>query len=696
MDDSEDKLDNQLLYARLSNDIKTVKEVSHNAYTLAEKLHKPRKMAEAMSYAGWAYATGYNDYTTSIECFFKGLSICDTINNSTLKIKLMLQLSSAFFNDKNIYLGLKYMEDAVDIMEKEGDSTYYAEATYLLGNAYTNQNMANFAHEQYLKAHRYCMSKGDTAKAYAAAYGLAYNYYNRAQKDNKNEYIDSAKAIADTILSYYGDKELDHMPMYQVLPLIYKEAASLADNEADRYSLLYKAHNLCVRGLASIRRNQQLMYQDKIKTAKAEILIEEGRYIEAKKLIDETAEESMENGVLIKYYKAIGDYKNMLAAMDERNKHESRLAGTQYLASMNRNPVQERYLMQKDSLMQVASIREYEKEKSEKRFSDIMRLLTVIILMVSVAGVILGILWRQAQLTNKQMRVHNGIIDKKNSELEGLIAQAAAQTKEISSQNETLSAQAREMQKKVIRLMDGLNYAKQIQTAVIPSRSAMKKMFGDCLIYYKPLEIVSGDFYWSASIDGLKLLAVCDCTGHSVPGALLSILGTSFLYDIISYRDYKDPNAAMILNLLREKILNGIGEECDDGMDMAIVIYDEKKQKLHYAGAMRPLYLMRDGAITVYKPNRMPIGRYVIKGKPFTEHIIEPREGDILYMFSDGMTDVFNQDRSRKFSEKEFRLMLEGFNGMDFASQESELTKFYRGWGSKAIIDDQVLVGIRI
>lgn len=696
MDDCEDKLDNQLLYSLRSNDIDKVREVSLEAYSLAEKLNKANKMAEAMSFAAWAMATGYNDYEGAMECLFKGLSICDTIGNSTLRIKIMLQLSSVFFNDNNYYLGLQYLEDANQLTEDSGDSTYYGEAAYLLARAYATNNMVNFAHEYYLKVTDYYTKKGRIDEAYIGAYGLAYNYLKRALNDNKPEYIDSAKVIADSILSYFGDREFSHMPMYQTLPLIYKEAASKAANKAERNALLQKAHSICDRGLETVSNNGQLMYRDKIKIAKAELLIEEGKCAEAKILIDEAQDESDTDEVMINYYKSLGDYEKMLEAMDALKRYKSKQAGTQYLASMNRNPVQERYLARKDSLENVTRQREYEKARTERHFKALTTLFTIIAIMVAFAGVVMAIQWRYAQQINKQMREHNNIIDNKNSELEGLINKVASQTVEIANQNDILSSQAREMQQKVIRLMNGLNYAKQIQTAVIPSRKAMEKLFGKCMIYYKPLEIVSGDFYWSTYIDGLKLLAVCDCTGHSVPGALLSILGTSFLYDIVSYHSYKTANAAIILNVLRDRILKGIGEECDDGMDMALIIYDEKNNRIHYAGAMRPLYLMRDGAITVYKPNRMPIGRYLIKDKPFTEQIIEPRKDDILYMFSDGMTDVFNADRSRKFSEKEFRTMLEGFNGMDFASQQSELTKFYKSWGSKSIIDDQVLIGIRI
>lgn len=265
-------------------------------------------------------------------------------------------------------------------------------------------------------------------------------------------------------------------------------------------------------------------------------------------------------------------------------------------------------------------------------------------------------------------------------------------TLEISEQKKQI-----ELQKDAIT--DSITYASRIQKAILPSPMLFEAAFGDYFIYFRPRDIVSGDFYWITERDDQVIFSVADCTGHGVPGAFMSMLGNSFLNEITKVKK-KTLTASGILNQLRVMITaalsqSGSSNNTDDGMDIAMCIYNRRTGELNYSGANNPLYLVRDEELHIIKPNRMPIGYFPVK-KDFTGHTIKIKKGDVIYLFTDGYTDQFGGKQDKKFTTGRFRKMLLKNADLPMIDQKELLESTFESWKDGTIqIDDVLVMGIR-
>ena len=253
------------------------------------------------------------------------------------------------------------------------------------------------------------------------------------------------------------------------------------------------------------------------------------------------------------------------------------------------------------------------------------------------------------------------------------------------------------LQKKEIT--DSINYARSIQRAFIPTEEQFNSYFKDSFVYFKPKDIVSGDFYWAYQKDNLLFYATADCTGHGVPGGFMTMLGLSFLDDIIESKATTNPASA--LNLIRDKIVNtlkqsgNIGEN-KDGMDIAICCIDKTKNELTYSSANNSLYMIRDNELTIYKGDKQPCGFYH-ENKPFTAHTISLKPNDCIYTFTDGFADQFGGPKGKKFRYKQFEEILLNNVNDSFSVQKNKLSSAFESWkGDLEQVDDILVIGIKI
>jgi len=248
-------------------------------------------------------------------------------------------------------------------------------------------------------------------------------------------------------------------------------------------------------------------------------------------------------------------------------------------------------------------------------------------------------------------------------------------------------------------ITDSIHYASRIQNALLPPETLLAKL-SDHFILYKPRDIVSGDYYWMTQKDGKTVILAADCTGHGVPGAFMSMLGISFMNEIVNKSDLTQPNE--ILNKLRENVVNSLhqtGEEGEtqDGMDLSLCVINNSKTKLQYAGAYNPLFLIRNNELIEYKADKMPIGIYKDKIGSFTNHEIEIRKGDTFYMFSDGYVDQFGGPGAKKFMARKFKDLLLSMHQKSMKEQKEVLDKTLEDWkGEIDQIDDILVMGFRI
>jgi serine phosphatase RsbU (regulator of sigma subunit) len=266
--------------------------------------------------------------------------------------------------------------------------------------------------------------------------------------------------------------------------------------------------------------------------------------------------------------------------------------------------------------------------------------------------------------------------------------------------NELLASQKTEIEKQKQEITDSIKYAKRIQNAILPSNELAEEILPEHFILFKPRDIVSGDYYWMNKVDNKVIVVAADCTGHGVPGAFMSMLGVSFLNEIINKGQVLESD--LILNHLRNRVKKTLGQtgkegEAKDGMDIAICVIDFEKMALEYSGAYNPLYLYRNNELIEYKADKMPIGIYIREKESFTKHQIPIQKGDTFYIFSDGYVDQFGGENGGKYKSKPFKRYLQGIQQYSMPEQRELLDKNFEEWrGPIEQIDDVILLGVRI
>lgn len=288
-------------------------------------------------------------------------------------------------------------------------------------------------------------------------------------------------------------------------------------------------------------------------------------------------------------------------------------------------------------------------------------------------------------------------LEMSKQKLEEQNTQLVEQKKEIEFQNTTLGEKNRE-------ITDSIAYARNIQLASIPTKERFNACFRDSFVLYAPKDIVSGDFYWIYQREEIVYYVTADCTGHGVPGGFMTMLGLSFLQEIIAGRTVEDP--AEVLNLLRDKIIHALNQngnpgESKDGMDITICRLDKTSLEFTYASANNSLYLVRrnengHAEMTKYAADRQPCGFYHA-AKPFSKHTIQLQKGDSIYTFTDGYADQFGGPKGKKFRYKQLEELLLNNVSLPFTEQGDLLELALKNWqGNNEQVDDILVIGITV
>ena len=261
-------------------------------------------------------------------------------------------------------------------------------------------------------------------------------------------------------------------------------------------------------------------------------------------------------------------------------------------------------------------------------------------------------------------------------------------------------AQKRLVEIKQQEIADSIDYAKKIQDALMTSELYIKTVLKDSFLFYKPKDVVSGDFYWAyQTSSGHIFFTVADCTGHGVPGAFMSMIGTALLNENIIENGVEDP--AQVLNNIREQIIKALKQEEQgesmDGMNMALCKLDPKKRTLEFAGAFNPVIHIRDDELTQIDADSQPVALYTGKKTPFSNQIIQLKKGDMLYVFSDGFADQFGGKKDKKYLRSNFYNFLLSISAAPTQQQQQAMETEFDSWkGDNEQIDDVCVMGVRV
>jgi serine phosphatase RsbU (regulator of sigma subunit)/tetratricopeptide (TPR) repeat protein len=276
---------------------------------------------------------------------------------------------------------------------------------------------------------------------------------------------------------------------------------------------------------------------------------------------------------------------------------------------------------------------------------------------------------------------------------ENLEEKVRERTTQVMQQKEIIEQKNKE-------ITDSINYAKQIQGAILPLRSEMTRLLPDSFCYYLPKDVVSGDFYWIAESEGKVLVAAADCTGHGVPGAFMSMLGSSKLDHAVLERGQTRPSE--VLRMLNSGVKSTLkqneqGSLSRDGMDIALCSIDTKKMLLEFSGANRPLYYIRNGIMCEVPATKSAIGGLTPEDHVFVHEEIELKKGDVIYLFTDGYADQFGGTEGKKFMTRRFKDMLLDISSKPMAEQQQILETTLAAWKKdREQVDDILVIGIKI
>jgi serine phosphatase RsbU (regulator of sigma subunit) len=276
------------------------------------------------------------------------------------------------------------------------------------------------------------------------------------------------------------------------------------------------------------------------------------------------------------------------------------------------------------------------------------------------------------------------------------------QHEEIQSQRDMALKQRDKIAEQQEEINDNIQYASRIQQALFPQKELMDALLPKHFVLNKPKDVVSGDFYWISQNRSKTVVAVSDCTGHGISGAMMSMLGTAFLNEIINKNDVT--NSSLVLEQLRERVISTLHQDISknieysrDGMDISVCILDIIDYSLEYSGANNPIYLIRNGELFEYKADKMPIGIHEFYNEPFHTHKIELIIGDSIYMFSDGFADQFGGSKGKKLKYKNFKNILVELEQTPLENRSSKLNKIFEDWrGEQEQIDDVLVIGFTI
>jgi serine phosphatase RsbU (regulator of sigma subunit)/tetratricopeptide (TPR) repeat protein len=544
-------------------------------------------------------------------------------------------------------------------------------------------------------------------------YNKAIEALNHARRIGKDEGMLREKTIAENILANIYLIKGD----YYNASLIIRDAVQTAEKLDDKkillesyliYSKILKAGNDPINALNYYERylalndsmtrekqaaehlyQQKLIYHEQLeKQLKMKRAEEEMQDLTIKKVQLESEKKEKELVLLKRERELEKSEKERLeqalkiAQQAQKNiLHEKEIMG---LEKENKLKEQKILLEEKEKkrIQQENKLLESEKKREEEARKRVTLLLFFLILIAMLIFGGLLALQRKNRLLHKQKQ----IIEDTNLNLE--------------QKNEEITVQRDLIETKNSEITASINYAKRIQEALLPDPGFIKDATSDSFVFFLPKDIVSGDFYWGGTYGDRTFILAADCTGHGVPGAFMSMLGNSYLSEIINENKHRPANE--ILNLLRAMIIRSLKQEkidstSKDGMDAALCIINKKEKTLEFAGANNPLYHIRNETLSIIKGDRMPVGIHMFSEKPFTQETIRYNPGDVFYVFSDGFPDQFGGEKGKKYKYIPFRNFLLSIHKKPFHEQKKILHEELTTWmGDQEQVDDILVIGFKV
>lgn len=650
------------------------------------------------------------DINSSIEKYLTAIDLFEQVSEKRDLVAAYINLSNAYRYQGNYQRALSVNFDALNILDKidnkkYSDSLKVGHIYKTIANIYSVQKKYDQADSNYniaLEIYRILNSSQDIADIYV-------NFGTNAEE--KNDYVKiinyNRRAInLYTSASKIAVADINIANTYIDL-MNYDSAKVFIDDALEIYQ-----QPVNDRGLALVEYTYGRYYFFQNKNNEAIDSLKKS--LEYATFNNDFEFISKVTKVLFQAYKNVGNFEKALEIHEQYKSAEDSI--------FNKNNEQQ--------LTEMALTYDFEKEKqqtelvhqAEIKRQKIVRNFSLIILLVAILGLIsLLSSLRIKKRKNEELRLKNNEIMQQKEEIISQTEEIEAQNLEIQLQRDLAVKRGNELLQKNNDIEASIYYAQRIQKAILPNLNLMEDYFSDWFVYYKPRDIVSGDFYWLFSKQQKIYVVAADCTGHGVPGAFMSMLGISFFNQIVGQND--EISANIMLNKLREMVIKLLKQDVNDyegshdGMDLSLIIFDKSSNSVEFSGAYNPIYIVSETApgnienvnsrifelpennkkIYELKVDRMPIGVFMTEQKQFNKFSVQLLEGDKIYMFSDGYPDLFSREQNKKFTTKRFKELLLSTADLTMNAQLNMIEDNYKSWvGKEKQIDDILLIGMQI
>ncbi len=682
------------IYVQISaivNDPDTIIKYSTLAMDIARRYDDKWTLMVSLDNIGWAQY--YNmQFDDAVESYTQSIKYATELGDKHFIGATSLSLGNVYYELSEISKMWDAYYRSLDMFTELKDTSYECIVIRTIGQSFASVGMYKSAQEQYHKSLNLSTKMQDTIQ-------MAYDYRNIGETYlqqfgestsqmalqgivTAKKYLKIAEKMMPDINNDYATAE--RIGNYISLADCYVKLAKMQEkrdyiDSCRHYLTLFKKNNLSeTEGFLLASQTE------------ADMLMLEGKHFQAIPILSEALKNAIDEGSehnemsiykrLSECYEHTGDKAKALDALKRHYDLKLKITNESEMRRASEYFAQQEIKDEKERIEQERIINE---ERRQRQRAINIALLVIITMMTAIV-VLVYKAFRQKRQSNEALMSKNAIL--------------AQQKEEIASQKERLARTNRQMR-------DSITYAQRIQRTVITSQEEMDAIFPQNFVLYRPRDIVSGDFYRVDSIRGHKIIVVADCTGHGVPGALLSMMGISALKDILGQLEITggEINPSTILQQLRVFIKHSFNKNAtdprfanDDGMDMSICILRPDGETMDFAGANQNAIIVHNGKITRIKGDFMPIGNYV-KEEDFTTHQVKVSKGDMLYLFTDGIPDQLGGADFNKYSLRRLisRLAMNCDNGLD--KQMYDIEKDIELWmGQNAQLDDITLLGVRI
>ena len=626
----------------------------YDSYELAKEIDYMRGLASSLNNLGIIYRyRGVND--RAIEVYLESLKILQKIDGKKRNIASVKNNIGAILSlEGNQEKALDYYLKALDDYKEVDDKMLIASTLSNVGGVYANEIKFDTALNYYKKADSIYRTIGYPKGCSEVYLNMADVFIQQGEYDKAIDYSKESLEINQELedLLYVGKNYLNLGDAFQQKGELEKALGYLKD-----------ALNVC---------------------KKTNVLVFHSETLE----------------LLSKVYAKLGLYRKAY----QHHRKFQRLNDSLINKTKDNKIVQLEMQYKLDKKLKINELKNKREEKLHQVEMKKQRILTYSALALAFMAFIFAIIIYRAlqskKYVNRLLKEQKREILNKNEELRQYQEEILAQRDEIHKQKQLATNQRDEISRKNDEILSSIEYARHIQTALLPPQTFFQDLLPAYFIFYKPKDIVSGDFYWIRQKNNKIYVAVADCTGHGVPGAFMSLLGLTLLNEVANEVD-SEKSPGKFLNILREKLINSMHQRdksnARDGIEIALCIFDFENMKVHYSGAYNPLYIIRDNNLIETKADRMAICNNPNKRKDFTSHEISLQKGDVAYLFTDGFVDQVNETTHKKYRKDRFKETLLSINQEEMHVQRAKLEKSLLQWkGNYEQIDDILILGIGV